>query len=207
MNDRTCIVTRQSGTINELIRFVAGPDQIMIPDIKGNLPGRGAWVTANRLILEKAIRTGAFSKSLKREVVAQANLIELTEVLLKKTALGSLAMARKAGAIVTGASQVDAAIRAGQVAMVLHAREAADDGKRKISQAIWAAEKQGLDRVPVILLFTGDELSLAFGDKHVIHAAVLKGVASDGFMQRAQRLQLYSGGPLCETDKAVKETE
>jgi len=207
MNDRTCIVTRQVGTINELIRFVAGPDQKMIPDIKGNLPGRGAWVSANRLVLQEAIKSGAFSKSLKREVVAQNDLIELTEVLLKKTALGSLAMARKAGAIVTGASQVDSAIRSGQVAMVLHAREAADDGKRKISQAIWAAEKQGLDRVPVNLLFTGDELSLAFGDKHVIHAAVLKGVASDGFMQRARRLQLFSGEPLCETDKAVKETE
>ncbi len=41
MNDRTCIVTRESGYADDMIRFVAGPDGAVVPDLKHELPGRG----------------------------------------------------------------------------------------------------------------------------------------------------------------------
>jgi len=44
VNDRTCIVTREAGSPETLIRFVAGPDGQVVPDLKRRLPGRGCWV-------------------------------------------------------------------------------------------------------------------------------------------------------------------
>ena len=46
--ERTCIVTRRAAAPAELIRFVVAPDGEVVADLKGRLPGRGAWVTATR---------------------------------------------------------------------------------------------------------------------------------------------------------------
>ncbi|MEP4104459.1 MAG: DUF448 domain-containing protein, partial [Nitratireductor sp.] len=43
MGERTCIVTRRTVEPEDLIRFVAGPDMSVVPDLKRNLPGRGCW--------------------------------------------------------------------------------------------------------------------------------------------------------------------
>ena len=40
VNGRMCIVTRQSGTPETLIRFVAAPDGRVVPDLKKQLPKR-----------------------------------------------------------------------------------------------------------------------------------------------------------------------
>ncbi|MGQ3038966.1 MAG: DUF448 domain-containing protein, partial [Neoaquamicrobium sediminum] len=64
-SERTCIVTRQGGSPDGLIRFVAGPDMDVVPDLKRNLPGRGCWVTAERTILDKAVAKNLFARALK----------------------------------------------------------------------------------------------------------------------------------------------
>lgn len=211
MNDRTCIVTKKTGSSDELIRFVVGPDNQIVPDLKANLPGRGAWVSASKKIVAEAIKRKAFSRSLKTEVQVDENLPDLVEQLLKKSALGSLAMARKAGAVTSGSSKVDSAIRSHQAVMVLHASEAADDGKRKIAQAIYAAGQQKKNTIPAMTIFTGDEMSLAFGANHVIHAAILNVMAASGFIKTAQKLVTYCDEMRSEHDEmtveAVKETE
>ena len=48
---RMCIVTREVRPIADLIRFVAGPDGELVPDIKARLPGRGVWVTNDAVLL------------------------------------------------------------------------------------------------------------------------------------------------------------
>ncbi len=60
VNGRMCIVTRQSGETDGLIRFVADPTGRIVADLKKQLPGRGCWVTAERAVLEKAIAKKAF---------------------------------------------------------------------------------------------------------------------------------------------------
>ena len=111
MNDRTCIVTRESGSADDLIRFVAGPDGSVVPDLKRNLPGRGCWVKAERRLVDEAVKRKLFARALKEGVTPQADLGALVDQLLTKSALGSLALARKAGAVVSGSTKVDQAIR------------------------------------------------------------------------------------------------
>lgn len=211
MNDRTCIVTRKSGSADELIRFVAGPDGHLVPDIKGVLPGRGAWVCASRPVVEEAIKRKVFSRSLKTEVVADYGLVDLVDKLLVKSALGSLALARKAGAIVTGSTKVENAIRTRQARIVLHSKEAAYDGRRKIEQAIYSTKRENGKDIPVMCLFNSDEMGVAFGDNHVVHAALLNVQAADGFIKTAHKLVAYRGvernEPEETTVEAVKETE
>ena len=58
--ERKCIATGEVQPKYGLIRFVVGPDQMVVPDVLEKLPGRGIWVAADRQALEKACKTGLF---------------------------------------------------------------------------------------------------------------------------------------------------
>lgn len=193
MNDRTCIVTRESGSADDLIRFVAGPDGSVVPDLKRNLPGRGCWVKAERRLVDEAVKRKLFARALKDDVKPQADLGALVDQLLTKSALGSLALARKSGAVVSGSTKVDQAIRSGVAALVLHAQEAASDGVRKLDQARRVVVRMDGPEIPAFTLFKGEEMDLAFGGGNVIHAAVLDGKAAAGVVQRLLLLHRYRG--------------
>ena len=45
--ERMCIVTRTVREADAMIRFVLGPGNEVVPDLRRQLPGRGVWVTAN----------------------------------------------------------------------------------------------------------------------------------------------------------------
>lgn len=209
MNDRTCIVTRESGDPDRMIRFVAGPDGAVVADLKRNLPGRGCWVTATRRMVDEAVRRKLFKRGLKTDAEAAADLGERVDMLLARSALGSLGLARKAGGLVMGAAKCEAAVRSGKAIAVLHAREGAEDGIRKIDQARRAVEYMGGPVIPAYKLFSGAELDLALGATNVIHAAVLGGDAGRAAMKRVVALDHYRDGPRTDarTAEAVKELE
>ena len=56
---RQCAVSRESLPQDELIRFVRSPDGLAVPDVAAKLPGRGAWVRADRQSIEKAVKADA----------------------------------------------------------------------------------------------------------------------------------------------------
>jgi len=192
-SERTCIVTRQAGEPDGLVRFVAAPDMSVVPDLKRQLPGRGCWVTAERIRVDEAVRRNLFSRALKAKVTAPDDLGQMVDMLMARAALGSLGLARKAGQVALGAAKVEGAVRSGKALVVLHAQEAAPDGVRKIDQARRAVVHLDGPEIPAFTLFTGEEMDLAFGGGNVIHAAVLEGKAAVGFVKRAQLLHRYRG--------------
>lgn len=194
MNDRTCIVTRKSGAPDDLIRFVAGPDSVLVPDLKRNLPGRGCWVTADRLHVERAVKKKLFGRALKAEVQIPADLGDLVDRLLVKAALGALGLARKAGALGMGAAKVEAVVRSGEALAVLHSAEASPDGIRKITQARHATVSLGGPDIAAYKLFSEAEIGLALGGANVIHAAVLAHDAGRAALKRLMALDRYRGG-------------
>jgi len=109
------------------------------------------------------------------------------------------------------AAKVDAAIRNGTAALVLHAFEAAEDGVRKLDQARRSVVYAGGPEIPALSLFESSEMDLALGGVNVIHAAVLKGTAAAGFVKRAWLLQHFRDGRDDRADAkaaaAAKETE
>lgn len=196
MNDRMCIVTRASGDADDLIRFVADPDGVIVPDLKRMLPGRGCWVTPERSILQQAIKRGSFTRALKKPVQASSELPDLVDKLLASDLLGMMGLARKAGQFVGGATKVDKSVRSGAALAVFHTTDAADDGVRKIDQARKSVEMAFDLQVPSYRLFGIDAMEAALGEGALIHAAALAGQAGEGVVKRAKILHRYRNGPV-----------
>lgn len=191
MNDRRCIITRQSRPASELIRFVAAPDGTVVPDLKARLPGRGAWLVAQHTIVERAVSKNAFPRALKQKVEVPRDLPEIVGRLLRDRALSALGLSARAGAVVTGFTKVDRAARRGDLAFVLTASDSAADGRRKIVAAITAAAP----RQPAhIDSFTAEELGLALGRPNVVHAGVVAGRVATSLETVLTRHETYRDG-------------
>lgn len=189
---RTCIATRTARPVEDLIRFVVSPDGVLVPDLKAVLPGRGVWVTADAANVAKAQKTRAFARGLKRDVLVEADLAARVDTLLLDRAREGLALANKAGAVVAGFMQVEAAL-AHKPAALVHAADAADDGCAKLDRKFRAAVGEGAE---IIRLFTGDQLDLALGRSNVVHAALERGPAATACLQRIRALARFRDGVL-----------
>jgi predicted RNA-binding protein YlxR (DUF448 family) len=192
---RMCAVSREVRPINELIRFVVAPSGEVVADLKRKLPGRGLWVTASRKAVEEAVRRHHFPKGFKRDVRVPPSLAADTENLLVRGAVEALAMAAKAGQVLSGFSKVEAALEARQtpVEAVLHASDGAADGIRKLDALARqnggnAAKPQ---EISIVTALASAELDLALGRSNVVHAALLAGPASRTFLSRSQTLVRY----------------
>ena len=104
----------------------------MIPDLKRKLPGRGLWVSASRRTVAEAVRRNQFSRGFKRDVRAAATLPADTEALLVRSCTEALAMAAKAGQVVSGFAKVEGLLEQGRAGALIHASDGAADGIRKL---------------------------------------------------------------------------
>jgi predicted RNA-binding protein YlxR (DUF448 family)/ribosomal protein L30E len=182
--ERTCALTREVKPVSELIRFVVGPDGAVVPDVKRKLPGRGLWVTGTRSAIEQAVKRNVFARGFKREVRAAADLADTVDHLLERAALDALAVAAKAGLVAAGFAKVEAALNKGEALALIHASDAAAEGRRKLK----TPDDSG---VVVIGDFSGARLDLALSRPNVVHAALLAGPGSETFLARVARLVRY----------------
>ena len=191
--ERTCIVTREAKAPAELIRFVLGPDLQVVPDLKHKLPGRGVWITARSNLVEEAAKRRLFSRAFKTEAKAPETLAKDIERLLRDDLRQGLSLANKAGTVITGFHKVESAITDKPIVALIHAAEAADDGRRKLANQLRKRLGEAISGFPVIQELSNDELDLALGRSHVIHAALVAGAGSDGFLNRWHRYRSYCG--------------
>jgi predicted RNA-binding protein YlxR (DUF448 family) len=192
--ERLCVATRTVKPTTDMIRFVVGPGDQVVADLKRKLPGRGVWVTGTRAALVGAIGRNAFARAFKREVRVEADLAERVEALLERSALDALAIAHKSGALAAGFARVEAALQRERVAALIHAADAGRDGVTKIAAAARRRTGSQGERIPVIELFSSGQLDLALGRANVIHAALLADRASDGFLARCRSLERFRTG-------------
>jgi hypothetical protein len=194
---RMCAVSREQRPVDELIRFVVSPQGEVVPDIKRKLPGRGLWISASRQTVAEAVRRHQFSRGFKRDVRVAESLAADTETLLVRAVVEALAIAAKAGQVVSGFAKVEAALTdrkdRGTIAALVHASDGASDGIRKL-QALArqnAADHGESPEFPAVTTLTSAELDLALGRSNVVHAALLAGPASKTFLSRSQTLVRY----------------
>jgi hypothetical protein len=182
--ERRDIVSGEVRAEAGLIRFVAGPEGEVTPDLARRLPGRGLWVAAERAAIETAVKKGAFSRAAKAALTAPPDLADGVERLLCRRLLGGLGLARKAGELTFGFAKVLGAVKAGKAALIIEAIDGAADGRRKI-----IAAARGAPRAPRLIgLFTTEELSLALGKENVIHLAFLAGRGAERWTSDVERL-------------------
>jgi predicted RNA-binding protein YlxR (DUF448 family) len=186
--ERRDIVSGEVMDEARLVRFVAGPEGQVVPDLARKLPGRGLWVAADRASVESAAKKGLFSRAAKAKLVAAPDLADLVESLLKRRLLSGLGLARRGGDLTSGFEKVSAAISSGRAAWLIEASDGAADGRRKL---LALSRKQS--RPPGLIgLYSATELGLALGLENVIHTAFLAGRAADRWALDVHRLAGFS---------------
>lgn len=169
-----------------MVRFVVSPDGAIAPDLFGKLPGRGAWVSADRGAVNEAVKKGAFARSLKMAAPAAAGLADLVEAGLARIALDSLGLARRTGDAALGLEKASALMRAGKAAVLVVAKDAGRDGRDKLRPL--ARDIQICD------LFSAEELSQALG-RDVVYGAVASGPHGGRFLRAEKRLRGFRPSP------------
>ena len=177
---RRCIVTGQVGPKEAMIRFVVGPDGQLVPDIEGRLPGRGMWLSAKRDVVNTAVAKAFFAKAARRKLEVPADLADRLEALLRRRCLDILGLARRAGEVVSGYDKVRAELKAGRGAVLLAARDGAEDGVSKIGALA--------PKLPVVRSLTAAEMGAAFGRDHTVHGLLLKGRLAERLLMESARL-------------------
>ncbi len=163
-----------------MIRFVVDPNNEIVPDIRGNLPGRGIWVTARRDLLQKAVDRRLFIRAARRTVEVPDDLVVRTEAILARHVISLLSLARKSGEAIAGFEKVRQAVTSGAAALLLQASDGSDGQKRKI--------RPPKGENSLVSCLSGRELGLAFGRENVIHAALAAGGLCDRIVEEASRL-------------------
>jgi predicted RNA-binding protein YlxR (DUF448 family) len=189
--ERLCIVSREVRPVADMIRFVVGPDGQVVPDLKRRLPGRGVWVTASRAAVAEAAGRRAFARGFKADVRVPPDLAGTVEGLIERSALDALSIVHKAGRVVAGFARVENALAGEPVAALVHAADAGREGARKIAAAARRHLGEKADGLAVVEAFTAAQLDLALGRPNVVHAALLAGPASDGFLARYRSLERF----------------
>lgn len=186
-NVRMCALTRTQRPREELLRFVASPDGGLVPDLKENLPGRGVWLTLARSSVDEAVRRQVFARALKTPVRQPDNLADLIARLLLKDAMSCLSLASKAGQVVAGFEKTESTISHGRAAVLIAASDGAEDGRRKLSGKLRAADQAG----QLVECFFSADLDLALGRTNVIHAAINPGGLARKFLACAKRYEFF----------------
>lgn len=193
--ERRCIASGESGPTGPLIRFVLGPDDGVVPDLAGKLPGRGAWLSADRAAVAKALKKNLFARAFRRPVRVAPDLADQLEALIARRLIEFVGLARKAGQAVTGFEKVRARLGEGKAAVLVTASDAAADGRTKLGRIA----PGGVARID---LLDSGELGLAFGRDFAIHAALDAGGIADRALIEAGRLAGFRSPPV--TDEAAR---
>ncbi|MDG1789480.1 MAG: RNA-binding protein, partial [Paracoccaceae bacterium] len=164
--ERKCIATGEVQPKFGLIRFVVGPDQHIVPDVLGKLPGRGIWVSAKYETLAKAVSKSLFSRGAKQAVSVPDTLISDIETQLARRVIDLISLARKSGQAVSGYEKVKDWLSKETARVLIQASDGSARGKSKLSTPYGGS---------FIGWLTADELGLAFGRQTAIHGALASG--------------------------------
>ena len=178
--ERKCIATGESQPKAGLIRFCLGPDGQIVPDILGKLPGRGIYVSADRAVLDKAVKKNLFTRAARQPVKVPEGLADLVETLVLQRTIEMLSMARKAGDAVTGYEKVKDWLVKGTAATLIQASDGSERGKTKLHAPDGANGFVGC--------LSAGEIGLAFGRERAIHAALAAGGLRSRVVMEAAKL-------------------
>ena len=182
--ERKCILSGEHAARDDLIRLALSPDGEIWPDVRARAPGRGAWIGVDRATLDKANAKGKLKGALSRafktgDVSVPENLGERIEAALRQAVLDRLGLEAKSSNLVLGSERIDTAARRGQVALLIHAADASEEGRRKLDQA-WRVgrEQEGSGAQGLVFPEGRAILSLALGRENVVHIAIIDRAAA-----------------------------
>jgi hypothetical protein len=173
------VVTRERLPKEAMVRFVLGPDRMLVPDLAARLPGRGLWLSAKADVLERAATRGAFAKAARGPVHLPPDLSARIEDGLRRRVRDLVGMARRAGQAVSGFHAAREWLQAGKVGLLVEASDGSPAERERL---------RGRREVPVVTPLPATELGGVFGRDHAVHVAIASGRLADAIAQEAGRL-------------------
>lgn len=189
---RRCIATGEAiEATTPALRLVLGPDGVPVVDLKARLPGRGAWVHADRKALVAAIDRRCLARAFKGarlEAFDGDAFVAHAHAQIRQAVLGRLGLALRAGQLITGFEKVREGLKHGKVAVLVTASDGALDGRTKLIRTMRAHSDQTSLSPPVLGCFSGEKLSAATGTANFVHGGVRPGPVAAGLLGEMARL-------------------
>jgi predicted RNA-binding protein YlxR (DUF448 family)/ribosomal protein L30E len=202
--ERKCILSGETAPRDSLIRLAIsldGPDGTaqVLPDLLARAPGRGAWLGVSRTELEAALNKGKLRGALARaykgaKLEVPDDLPDRIELGLKRLLSDRLGLEMRAGKLILGSDRIAEQARSGRVAMLMHASDASQDGRRKLDQA-WRVGRdlEGSGQQGTRLPLDRAALSVALGRDNVVHLALADKGSAERIMPVLARLLHFIG--------------
>ena len=202
-SERRCILTGATSARDGLVRLAISPDGLVLPDVAGKAPGRGAWIGVTRAELEEALADGHLKKALMRAfkgapLTIPDDLPDRVEAALARHLGDRLGLELRSGNIVMGSARIEEQARSGRIAVLLHASDSSEDGRRKLDQA-WrvGTDAEGTGARGQVVPLDRTALSVALGRDNVVHLGVAGHArdmrAASRVLQAADRLVHFAG--------------
>ena len=183
---RRCAVTGERKSPDLMIRFVVAPNGEVVPDIEGNLPGRGIWLSASRDVVNTAVAKRHFAKAARAKVTVDNTMADRVEALLTRRCLELLGLARRAGKALAGYDKVRGELLARRGALLLEASDGAAGGRGKVRALA--------PSLPLVEVFGSTELGPALGREAAVHVVVGRGRLADRLLREVSRLVGFRPG-------------
>ena len=219
--ERRCILSGETAPRETLVRLAVSPAGLVLPDAHEKAPGRGAWTGAPRAEFAAALASGKLKGALARafktgDLELPETLPQMVEDALTRVLLDRLGLEMRVGSLILGTQRIAEAARGGAVAMLLHANDASEDGRKKLDQA-WRVgrDAEGSGERGLELPLDRSALSVALGRDNVVHLALADDAAVARVMKPLTRLMHYLGHDLptaerrasvCAPDDELNET-
>ena len=131
--ERTCVGCHQTRPKGQFVRLVCGPTGQLFLDHQGKLPGRGAYLCPQRSCAVQASEGARLREALRHEVTPYPvdELVCAMASVMGDRVLACIRIARKAGRVVSGYTQVSRALMSEPVACLLVAGDTACERLRE----------------------------------------------------------------------------
>ena len=198
-SERRCILTGESAPRHGLIRLALGPDGQVATDWSERLPGRGAWICADRSLFDSVAAKGRLRGALARAFKDGSfhlpdDLADRITHGLEARLLNRLGLEKRAGTLILGGDRVREALAKGKVFAVLHAGDARPDGADRLDGMTRAVGESLGEAIPHHRLSIGRAaLSAALGKDNVVHMALLDAGAAARVLADGERLNGFRG--------------
>jgi len=123
--NRACVACKEGQNVDSaMLRIVLMPDFTLGFDVRARLPGRGAWVCAQKSCLEIAVKRGAFNRSFSSKISCDLKeFVSDIQNSLEKCLVENLSLAVVAQLITIGSDEVKKESLKKNIFMVLYAKD------------------------------------------------------------------------------------
>lgn len=181
---RRCLVTRKQFARESMLRFVVGPDVEIVFDALATLPGRGLWLSADAIVVEQAIKRGAFARAAKTSVKLPPDLRSKIETALRSRLTELLGLARRSGNAISGFEKSREWLVSGKAGLIVQAADGSPEERARFV---------GGSKIPVVTASSAAALGKIFGRDHAVHVAIASGRLARMIEVEAARLAGVAG--------------